>query len=69
MFCVSFAVGFLVLHSLPVAALGAVGAAVADGVALRCSGRKNKRQPLDSFVLGGFDEFGLIYKIVVFSSV
>ncbi len=38
MFCVSFAVGFLVLHSLPVAALGAVGAAVADGVALRVRG-------------------------------
>ncbi len=35
MFIVSFIIGCLVLHSLPVAVFGAIGAVIADGVPLR----------------------------------
>ncbi len=35
MFTVSFIIGCLVLHSLPVAVFGAIGAVIADGVPLR----------------------------------
>ncbi len=38
MFVTSLLIGYLILHSLPVAVCGAIGATIADGVPLRVSG-------------------------------
>lgn len=57
MFAVSFIIGYFVLHSLPVAAFGAIGAVIADGVPLKVYGviiDDNLTIPLFSGILMSF---------------